>query len=225
MLNVGLTGGIACGKSTVAQMFARRGGYLIDFDTLAHEIQEPEKPAWRDVVDFFGPDILQPDRSIDRNKLAAVVFNHPEKLKTLNEIVHPRVYGEWRERLANIQSQNPHAIVFADVPLLFEGRMQSLFDLTVLVIIEPEEQIVRLMSRNALSREDACRRLSSQLPIRDKIPLADIVINNQSDVGETEKRVAEVWKDLLNREQAQNLRGGMQDHIVDFQGDQRSKIK
>lgn len=199
-MNVGLTGGIACGKSTVAQMFARRGGYLIDFDTLAHEIQEPPKPAWRDVVDFFGPDILQPDRRIDRNKLAAVVFNHPEKLQTLNEIVHPRVYGEWRERLAKIESQNPRAIVFADVPLLFEGRMQSLFDLTVLVVIDPEEQIVRLMSRNAISREDAYRRLSSQMPIRDKIPLADIVIDNQCSVSETERKVADVWGKLLERE-------------------------
>ena len=200
MLNVGLTGSIACGKSTVAQMFVRQGGYLIDFDKLAHEVQEPGAPAWQDVVNCFGSEILQPDRKIDRNKLAAVVFNHPEKLRTLNDIVHPRVYGEWRHRLAQIKTQNPHAIVFADVPLLFEGRKQYLFDLTILVMTEPAEQIDRLMTRNAICREDAHLRLSNQMPICDKIPLADIVIDNQGDMHETEKKVAEVWHSLLERE-------------------------
>jgi dephospho-CoA kinase len=200
MLNVGLTGGIACGKSTVAQMLVRLGGHLIDFDKLAHEVQEPGAPAWQDVVNCFGSEILQPDRKIDRNKLAAVVFNHPEKLRTLNEIVHPRVYEEWRHRLAQIKTQNPHAIVFADVPLLFEGRKQYLFDLTILVMIEPAEQIDRLMTRDAVCRKDAELRLTCQMPIRDKIPLADIVIDNQCAIGETEKHVAELWRKLLERE-------------------------
>jgi dephospho-CoA kinase len=200
MLNVGLTGGIACGKSTVAQMLVRLGGHLIDFDKLAHEVQEPGAPAWQDVVNCFGSEILQPDRKIDRNKLAAIVFNHPEKLRTLNEIVHPRVYEEWRHRLAQIKTQNPHAIVFADVPLLFEGRKQYLFDLTILVMIEPAEQIDRLMTRDAVCRKDAELRLTCQMPIRDKIPLADIVIDNQCAIGETEKGVAELWRKLLERE-------------------------
>jgi dephospho-CoA kinase len=200
MLNVGLTGGIACGKSTVAQMLVCLGGHLIDFDKLAHEVQEPEKSAWHDVVKCFGSEILQPDRKIDRNKLAAVVFNHPEKLRMLNEIVHPRVYEEWRHRLAQIKTQNPHAIVIADIPLLFEGRKQYLFDLTILVMIEPAEQIDRLMMRDAVCREDAELRLTCQMPIRDKIPLADIVIDNQCAIHETEKKVAEVWRKLLERE-------------------------
>ncbi|MDP2855401.1 MAG: dephospho-CoA kinase [Smithellaceae bacterium] len=200
MLNVGLTGGIACGKSTVAQMLVRLGGHLIDFDKLAHEVQDPEKSAWHDVVNCFGSEILQPDRKIDRNKLAAVVFNHPEKLRTLNEIVHPRVYEAWRLRLKDIEVQNPQAIVFSDVPLLFEGRMQHLFDLTILVMIEPEEQIRRLMARNPISYGDACVRLSCQMPIRDKVRLADIVIDNACSVAETEKRVTDVWRNLSERE-------------------------
>lgn len=200
MLNVGLTGGIACGKSTVAEMFVRQGGYLIDFDKLAHEVQEPHKPAWEDVVNCFGPDILQPDRTIDRNKLAAVVFNQPDKLRRLNAIVHPRVFEEWCRRLEKIQMQNPHAIVFSDVPLLFEGGMQHLFEVTILVMIEPVLQIERLMARNAVCREDAELRLSCQMPIHDKIDLADIIIDNQCSVEETEKRVAQVWRDLLQRE-------------------------
>ncbi len=206
MLNVGLTGGIACGKSTVAQMFVRRGGHLIDFDKLAHEVQAPDMPAWRDVVGFFGPDILLPDRQIDRNKLAAIVFNNPEKLRKLNSIVHPRVFEQWCLRLEKIKALNPHAIVFADVPLLFEGGMQHLFDLTILVMIEPEEQIERLMARNAVSRQEAECRLKSQMPIHDKVRLADIVIDNQRTVRETEKHVESVWKDLLEKEKSMNSR-------------------
>jgi len=200
MLNVGLTGGIACGKSTVAQMFVRQGGYLIDFDKLAHEVQEPGQPAWQDVVNCFGSGILQPDQQIDRNKMAEIVFNNPEKLRRLNTIVHPRVFAEWCARLDNIKIKKPHAIIISDVPLLFEGGMQHLFDLTILVMIEPEEQIDRLMVRNAVCRGDAELRLSSQMPIGKKINLADIVIENKGTPQETEKLVAKVWKELLMRE-------------------------
>lgn len=173
---------------------------MIDFDKLAHEVQEPGKPAWRDVVDFFGAEILQTDKRIDRNKLAAIVFNQPEKLKRLNTIVHPRIFEEWCRRLEETKTQNPHAIIFADVPLLFEGGMQHLFDLTILVMVAPAEQINRLIARNAVSRADAELRLLSQMPIRDKITLADIVIDNQCAVRETEAKVADVWRGLLDRE-------------------------
>ncbi|MRR15911.1 MAG: dephospho-CoA kinase [Deltaproteobacteria bacterium] len=204
MLNVGLTGGIACGKSTVAQMFVRLGGHLIDFDKLAHEVQEPGKPAWRDVVEFFGTDILQTDETIDRVKLAAIVFNQPDKLKRLNTIVHPRIFEEWCRRLEEIKAQNSHAIIFADVPLLFEGGMQHLFDLTILVMVEPAQQIDRLIARNAIGRADAELRLQSQMPIRDKINLADIVIDNQCAIRETENKVSAVWQELLLREKSKN---------------------
>lgn len=204
MLNVGLTGGIACGKSTVAQMFVRRGGLLIDFDKLAHEVQQPGKPAWRDVVEFFGTDILQTDERIDRVKLAAIVFNQPDKLRRLNTIVHPRIFEEWCRRLEEIKVQNPHAIIFADVPLLFEGGMQHLFDLTILVMVEPAQQIDRLIARNAICRADAELRLQSQMPIRDKINLADIVIDNQCAIRETESKVSAIWQELLLREKSKN---------------------
>ncbi|HOG11933.1 MAG: dephospho-CoA kinase [Smithellaceae bacterium] len=202
MLNVGLTGGIACGKSTVAEMFVRLGGHLIDFDKLAHEVQEPEKPAWRDVVQCFGTEILLPDRTIDRGKLASIVFCSPEKLRRLNSIVHPRVFEEWWSRLEKIKAQTPHAVVFSDVPLLFEGGMQHLFELTILVVVEPECQIERLMTRNSVCREEAQLRLASQMPIGEKIRLATIVIDNQCDPKETEKKVAAAWEDLVARERA-----------------------
>ena len=200
MLNVGLTGGIACGKSTVARMFVKNGAYLIDFDKLAHEVQEPEKQAWQKVVDYFGKEILLPDKKIDRIKLGNIVFADKNKIKELNKIVHPFVYQEWNARLEKITKKEKHAIVLSDIPLLFEGRQQHLFDLTLLVLIEPEEQIHRLMVRNHISREEAQNRLKSQMPISEKIALADIVIDNKGSISETEKAVNKIWRKLLQCE-------------------------
>jgi dephospho-CoA kinase len=205
MLNVGLTGGIACGKSTVAQMFVRLGAYLIDFDRLAHEVQEPGTEAWEKIITCFGEGILQPDKKIDRNCLGGIVFGDPKKLAELNRIVHPQVYQEWLLQLEKIGKKEKHAIVLADVPLLFEGNMQHLFDLTVLVLISPEDQICRLIARNGVSHEEAQKRLNSQMPIREKIRLADIVIDNQGMISETEKKVEEIWRELKQRERIKRL--------------------
>jgi len=200
MLSVGLTGGIACGKSTVAEMFVRLGAYLIDLDKLAHEVQEPGEPAWRKIIDYFGNDVVGNDQKIDRNKVAAIVFNQPEKLQALNDIVHPSVCEEWQARLKSIITSDPRAIILSDIPLLFEARMQSLFDLTIVVMIPPAEQIVRLMARNGMTEEEARKRIKNQMPIGDKAGLADIVINNQSSIADTRKRVQEVWGELIRRE-------------------------
>jgi dephospho-CoA kinase len=200
MLNVGLTGGIACGKSTVAKMFVNHGAHLIDFDRLAHEVQEPGKQAWEEVVDYFGEEILLPDKKIDRVKLGNIVFTDKKKLNALNNIVHPLVYQSWHARLEKIGKKEKHAIVLSDVPLLFEVNMQHLFDLTMLVLIAPEEQIRRLMTRNGVNKEYAKKRLNSQMPISEKIALADIVIDNEGSIPETEKRVRQVWQELLHKE-------------------------
>jgi len=200
MLNVGLTGGIASGKSTVATIFAKHGAHLIDFDGLAHEVQEPEKPAWREVVNQFGEGILQPDNKIDRVKLGNIVFADKKKLIELDKIVHPFVYQEWHILLEKIGKKEKHAIVLSDIPLLFEGNMQRLFDLTILVLIVPEKQISRLMTRNGISKEEAGKRLKSQMPISEKIELADIIIDNKGNITETEKRVGQVWQELLQKE-------------------------
>jgi dephospho-CoA kinase len=200
MLNVGLTGGIASGKSTIAKMFVKKGAHLIDFDGLAHEVQEPEKPAWKEVVNHFGKRILQPDKKIDRIKLGDIVFADKEKLMELNNIVHPLVFQEWHARLEKISKKEKHAIVLSDVPLLFEVNMQHLFDLTMLVLVTPEEQVSRLMTRNGVNKEEAEKRLKSQMPISEKIALADIVIDNKGSIAKTEKRVKQVWQELLQKE-------------------------
>ncbi len=200
MLNVGLTGGIACGKSTVAEMFVRWGAHLIDFDVLAHEVQKPGRAAWEKVVQYFGEDILLPDKKIDRNKLGKIVFSDPVKLAALNEIVHPYVFLEWHDYLEKIYRRDKKAIIIAAVPLLFEIKRQHLFDVTILIFISPEEQLKRLVARNNLNRQEAQKRINSQMPIEEKVALADIVINNQCALEETKKRVAEVWQNLLERE-------------------------
>ena len=200
MLNVGLTGGIACGKSTVAEMFVRRGARLIDFDVLAHEVQKPGRAAWEKVVGYFGEGILLSDKRIDRTKLAGIVFSDPEKLQILNQLVHPYIFLEWHDHLEKIVRLEKNVIIIAAVPLLFEIKREHLFDVTVLVLASEEDQLSRLMARNNLTREDAQKRIGSQMPIGEKARLADIVIDNQSDLAETEKHVEKVWQRLLEME-------------------------
>ncbi|HPG54605.1 MAG TPA: dephospho-CoA kinase [Smithellaceae bacterium] len=201
MLSVGLTGGIACGKSTVADMFVRKGAYLIDFDVLAHEVQKPGRAAWEKVVSYFGDDILLPDKSINRDKLARIVFYNPEKLNSLNQIVHPYTFLEWHDHLEKIVSRDKNAIIIAAIPLLFEVKSQHLFDVTVLVLASREEQLSRLKLRNGLTREDAQKRIDSQMSLEQKKKLADIVIDNENSLLHTEAKVDEVWQKLVSMEQ------------------------
>jgi dephospho-CoA kinase len=201
MLNVGLTGGIACGKTTVAQMFVRHGAYLIDLDKLSLAVVAPQLPAWQEIIELFGDNILLLDGNINRNKLAKIVFADKEKLKKLNSIVHPRVLAEWSKSLEDIEGKNKKTIVISEVPLLFEKNLQKMVDLSILVVITPAEQISRLMMRNDLTEDEAKRRLQSQLPIEEKIKMVDIVIENRGAPLETEKIVEKVWKELLVREQ------------------------
>jgi dephospho-CoA kinase len=205
VLNVGLTGGIGSGKSTIAAMFLSKGAYLIDFDVLAHEVQNPGQPAWKAIIDSFGKEVLDKDGRIDRVRLADIVFEDKKKLAALNGIVHPAVFDAWSRRLCEIQSEKTDAIVLSDVPLLIEAGVKHLFDLIILIYISPEEQLQRIMERNGYSLEEAKKRLSSQMPINEKLGHADIVINNQSSRESAVKKVDEVWKELVKREMKKHL--------------------
>jgi dephospho-CoA kinase len=202
MLNVGLTGGIASGKSTVARMFVEKGAILIDFDGLAHAVEMPEGSVWREIVGHFGEGILLPDQRIDRVKLGAIVFSDRQKRKTLNRLVHPAVFAEWQKRLAEIEKERPDAVVVSDIPLLFEAGVEKMVDLVLLVYISPEEQIRRLMIRSSFTPEEAERRVASQMPIGEKIPRADIVIRNGGSVEETAREVDRAWEELCRRSAA-----------------------
>lgn len=200
MLNVGLTGGISTGKTTIARLLVEKGAFLIDLDEAAHQLQQTDTEVWREIVATFGENILNPDRTIDRNKLGIMVFSDSEKLKRLNEIVHPAVFRTWKKRMAEIESQRPDAIILTDIPLLIEIGAQERFDLVLLVYIPPAEQLKRLILRNGYSREYAEKRVASQMSIEEKVKYARIVIDNQGSIEEAEKRVDEAWQELLRLE-------------------------
>jgi dephospho-CoA kinase len=200
MLNVGLTGGIASGKSTVARMLAEKGAVLIDFDELAHAVEESGGPVWREIIRHFGEEILHGDRTINRRKLGETVFADREKRKLLNRLVHPAIFEEWQRRLAEIRVRRADAIVVSDIPLLIEAGLKVMVDLILLVYITPEEQIRRVMARDGFSREEAERRLAAQMPIDEKLRWADIVIRNEGSPEETRRTVSEVWMELNIRE-------------------------
>lgn len=177
MLLVGLTGGVAVGKSTVARAFRDCGAHVIDADLLARQVVEPGKPAWRDIVRTFGRDILRPDRSIDRAALGAIVFRDPARLKRLGAIVHPRVAREQARLTRAIAKQDPKAVVIYDAPVLIEANAYRRMDRLLVVTADRETQIARLRARNGLSRAEALRRIRSQLPLAKKRALADTIID------------------------------------------------
>jgi dephospho-CoA kinase len=207
MLNVGLTGGIATGKSTVVRMLVKRGARVIDHDGLVHTLQEPGQSVWKRIIETFGRDILDADERIDRKKLGALVFDNEERRKVLEGLVHPAVLEEAQRRRDEIAHEDRQAIVLSDIPLLLEVGMQDLFDLILLVYSPPEVQILRVMKRNSLSREEALSRLKSQMPIGEKLNFADLVIRNDGTMRELEKRVDEVWQELVLRERAKRVEG------------------
>lgn len=199
MLNVGLTGGIASGKSIVVQLLADKGAVIIDFDHLTRYVEEPGRPAWRELVSFFGREIIKDDETINRRKLGEIVFQDPQKLARLNALVHPLIFQEWQRRLAVLREHNCGAIVVSDIPLLIETGAQKDFDLTVLVYAPPWQQLERLRIRNGYNAEEARLRLASQLPIDFKVPYADIIIDNSSSLEKTSERVDAVWEELKKR--------------------------
>jgi dephospho-CoA kinase len=205
MLNVGLTGGIATGKSTVVRMLMKKGARVIDHDGLVHTLQEPGQAVWKRIIETFGRDILDPEDRIDRKKLGALVFDDEPRRKTLEGIVHPAVLEEAQRQRDEIARQDRQAIVLSDIPLLLEVGMQDRFDLILLVYAPPEVQIRRVMKRNKMTRDEAVARLKAQMPIDEKLRLADVVIRNDGTMRELEQSVDEVWQELLSRERQKRV--------------------
>lgn len=177
MIVVGLTGGVATGKSTVARMFKTCGAHVIDADLLARQVVEPGKPAWRDIVAAFGKAVLRPDRTLDRAALARIVFQHPAKLRRLGRIIHPRVAREQARLARAIGKRDPRAVVIYDAPVLIEAKAHRRMDKLVVVTADRETQIARLRRRNGLSRAEALRRIRAQMPLTRKARLADDILD------------------------------------------------
>ncbi len=198
MLHVGLTGGIASGKSTVLRLFEEKGAHVLDFDEMTRFVQEPGRPAWKALTDYFGREILNEDGTLNRKKLADAVFGDKGKLARLNEIVHPFLFEEWERRLAPFRRDSRN-VVISDMPLLFEIGAEKYFDCIIVVYADREQQMKRFMERNGCTREDAERRLAAQLAIDSKLPLADYVIDNSASLRETRERVNWIWFQLQER--------------------------
>ena len=193
MLSVGLTGGIASGKSTAAQLFVQKGASLIDADLVARDVVRPGEEGFQPVVDAFGSDIITPLGELDRVKLGAIVFSHPEKKKLLDTILHPFITNKIFSRIGQLKDQRYPGIVMADIPLLFECGLQQRFDKTVLVYASPEMQQQRLIKRNSITPESAGQRLSAQMAIDDKRQYADYIIENTGALAALDEQVSAVW--------------------------------
>ncbi len=196
MILVGLTGGIATGKSTVAGMFRRYGATVIDADALAREVVEPGKPAWREIVKAFGKTVLNPDHTLNRQAMGARVFGHPTKLRRLERIIHPRVAREQIRLTKQAARNDPKAVVIYDVPLLFEAGIDTRVDTTIVVTADRETQIARLKKRNGLSRAEALRRIKSQMPLADKRRCADYVLNGTLPLLQLKQQVQLLYQSL-----------------------------
>lgn len=197
MLKVGLTGSIAVGKSFVASVFRELGCFVFDADQIARSVVEPGRPAYDEIVREFGREILAPDGSIDRSKLASIVFADREKRMRLNEIVHPRVIEEQDRLLRELQATNPDAIAIVDAALMIESGGYKRFDKLIVVFCDREEQIKRLMNRNHISREEAERRIAAQMSSEEKRRFADYEIDTSGTFEQTRQRVIEVYNQLL----------------------------
>ncbi|ALV49662.1 dephospho-CoA kinase [Streptomyces althioticus] len=196
MLTVGLTGGIGAGKSEVSRLLVERGAVLIDADRIAREVVEPGTPGLAAVVEAFGEEILAEDGSLDRPRLGALVFSDPEKLATLNSIVHPLVGARSRE----LEEAAPEdAVVVHDVPLLTENGLAPLYDVVVVVDASPGTQLDRLVRLRGMSEEDARARMAAQATREQRRAVADVVIDNDVPLDALERRVEEVWADLVRR--------------------------
>lgn len=199
MILVGLTGGVATGKSTVAAMFKRCGAVVIDADELARDVVKPGKPAWREIVRSFGNGLLNPDRTLNRQALGSLVFHDKSKLRRLERIIHPRVAREQARLTKQAQRNNPKAVVVYDVPLLFEAGIDKRMDKIIVVTADRETQIARLKKRNRLSRAEAIRRIQSQMPVPKKARLADVVIDGTLPRQDGMKAVRRTFLDLLTQ--------------------------
>lgn len=196
MALVGLTGGIATGKSTVAGMFKRCRAMVIDADALAREVVQPGKPAWREIVKAFGKTVLNPDRTLNRQALGEKVFGHPAKLRQLEHIIHPRVAREQRRLTRQAARTDPNAVVIYDVPLLFEAGIDTRVDTIIVVTADRETQIARLKKRNGLSRAEALRRIKSQMPLAEKRRRADYVLDGTLPLPQLKKQVRSLYQSL-----------------------------
>ena len=195
MLVVGLTGGIASGKSVVSKTLKELGLPIIDADLIAREIVRPNEVSYKNIVDHFGKGILNPDQTINRRKMAKIVFGNSKERERLNSILHPRIVEKIKRRIEDFKERG-EKIVILDAALLVEAGELSLADKLIVVSTSPKIQIKRLVQRDHLTEREAKERIFTQMPLSEKVKLADYVIDNSGSVKKTVKRTKEIYRKL-----------------------------
>ena len=196
---IGLTGGIASGKSLVAAELKRLGAYLIDADEIGRKVVNPGLPAYQDIVKEFGEGILNPDKTINRKALGGIVFSNPKLRKTLEQITHPRILDAIEKETQTIQGNDPKALIVVDAALLIEVGLNKKMDKVVVVYADEQTQLKRLIKRSGFTMAEAKKRIASQMPLSEKIKYADFVIENleeksKEEVKDEVKRIFEEMK-------------------------------
>jgi len=201
VLKVGLTGGIAAGKSVVGEMFAALGAHVIQADEIAHQLMQPGDAVYQEVVAHFGAGILDPGGTVNRARLAELAFgSKPSRVQELNQIVHPAVIRRQEEWMKQVAERDPHAIALVEAALILEADMAKRLDRLIVVTCRPEQRIERWARRvNAdeeTARREVTRRMAAQLPDGEKIKAADYVVDNSGSLDETRRQVKEIYADL-----------------------------
>ncbi len=199
---LGVTGGIASGKTAVSEILEELGAPLIDLDVIARQVVEPGTVALENIIDYFGKQVLHEDESLDRKKLSNIIFQDMEKRKKLESFTHPPIFEEFFKQVDEIAKKTPGVIIQVSIPLLIEENLQFMFDKIVVVYISQEQQMERLALRDGLNQADAANMLKSQLPIDEKVGYADFVINNENSIEETRRQVEEMWQELKKIQKA-----------------------
>jgi len=199
VLRVGLTGGVACGKSTVAKMFAELGANIVDADTIAHELYRPGHEVLQELVRHFGPEILKPEGELDRAKLATLVFDGG-RVEELNKIVHPAVIRQQDQWMRSLGEKDPYAVAIVEAALILEAGVRDHFDRIMVVTCKPEQKVARFAKRTGMSEEaartDVERRNKAQMPDEEKARRADFVIDNSGSPEETRHQVQRIYSEL-----------------------------
>ena len=195
---LGVTGGISTGKSTVVGLLRELGADVLSADEIAREVVARDGPAYSELVDRFGPGILEPSGEIDRKALGEIIFADADARQTLNDITHPRIIEIMRERIDRFRARppDPDALLAVEIPLLVECGLEDMVDQVLLVAAEQEVQVGRLTTRSGVSREEALRRAASQMPISEKLLYADHVIWNSGSLEDLEQKVRSFWEEI-----------------------------
>ncbi len=191
-----MTGGLCTGKTTVARFFAELGAEVLDADEIARQVMRPDAKPWEEIVDAFGEDVLDNDRTINRKMLAKIVFESREALKRLEGIVHPAVIGEIQKSLIQIKAKKSASFVVIDAPLLIEAGLDKIVDELVVVKVSQGKQIERTVSSGRITRDQAMKRIAYQLPLTKKIEKADYVIDNSGSPDKTRRQVERIWREI-----------------------------